>query len=233
MGLELVVIPRVLQPAFAQHFLEQQHRAHLADESVKQADLRLVLVELRLPQFLVQPLEQGGQIPVAQRIAERKRAGGFIAGTDRRHVRQFNFFPVAGEQADFFNFTFQLPRVRADAADDFGQRFLGNFLFAFADRRSRRNFRAFNPVLVVRRPRRENLHRAELVERFEKSFAPVHLARADEQPDVLPREFFQFVRQFRQRLRHRRRRGRAFLAEKIAVAQPDNFAGAEEGKGLQ
>ena len=174
--------------------------------------------------FLVQPFQQARQIPVAQRVAQRKGPRRFVAGTNGGHVGEFNFLPVAGEDGEFFNFTFKLPRVRADAADEFGKRLLGNVLFALADGRSRRDFRAFHPVPVIRRERREIFHRADFVERLVKGFPLVHLARADKQPDILPGERFQFLRQFRQRFCDRCRRSRAFVAEKIAVAQPDDFA---------
>ena len=72
-----------------------------------------------------------------------------------------------------------------------------------------------------------------LVERLEKSFALVHLARADKQPDVLPGEIFQFVGEFGQRFGDGGGGRRAFVAQKIAVAQPYDFAGAEKGQRVQ
>ena len=43
----------------------------------------------------------------------------------------------------------------------------------------------------------------------------------------------QFLRQFGQRFGDGLGGGGAFVAEKIAVAQPDDLAGAEKGQGLQ
>ena len=56
---------------------------------------------------------------------------------------------------------------------------------------------------------------------------------ADEQPHALPLKVFQFLGQFLQRFRDRRGGCRAFIAQKIAIAQPDDLAGAKKGKGLQ
>jgi len=44
---------------------------------------------------------------------------------------------------------------------------------------------------------------------------------------------FNFLRQFRQRFRDGRRLAGAFVAEEVAVLQPDHLAGAEEGERLQ
>jgi len=44
---------------------------------------------------------------------------------------------------------------------------------------------------------------------------------------------FNSCRQFRQRFRDGRRLAGAFVAEEVAVLQPDHLAGAEEGERLQ
>ena len=49
----------------------------------------------------------------------------------------------------------------------------------------------------------------------------------------MPFENFQFLRQFRQGFGDGLRGGGAFVAEEIAVAQPDGLAGAEKRQGLQ
>ena len=185
------------------------------------------------PQFLIQPPEQTRQIAVAQSITQRKCPRRFVPRTNGGNIGKLDFLPLAGEQAQFFNLVVKLARIGTDAIDQFGQRFLGNFLLTFADGRARRDFRAFRPIAVIHRPAGKSFDRPDFIEGFEKGLALVHLAGADEQPDSRPFEFFKFLGQIVQRSGDRLRRRGAFVAEKIAVAQPDDLAGAKKWEGLQ
>jgi len=120
----------------------------------------------------------------------------------------------------------------ADAADQFGQGLIGNLLLPRPEGLAGPRLRLLGPVGVVRRPPGKALDRAQLVEGLVESLALVHLAGADEQADVCPRKLFEFPGQFRQRFRHVRR-GRALVAQEIAVLEPDDLPGAEERQGLQ
>ena len=185
------------------------------------------------PQLLVQSPQQARQIPVAQRVAQRERPRRFVPRANGGHVRDFQPAAVAGEQAQLFHLVVELARMGADAADQFRQRFPGYFLLAQADGRAGRDFRPFRPVAVIHRPAGKGFDRPDFIERFEKGFALVHLARADEQAHALPGKLFQFLGQFVQCFRDGLRRRGAFVAEKIAVAQPDDLAGAKKRQRLQ
>ena len=76
-------------------------------------------------------------------------------------------------------------------------------------------------------------NRADFFECLVKRLSLVHLAGADEKTHVLPRKLLQFLRQISQRFGHRLRARGAFVAEKIAVLEPDNFAAAKERESLQ
>ena len=110
---EVIVIARRLDPAFAQHFLQQQHRAHFADQAVKQADLGFVLVEFCFPKFLVQPFQQTRQIAVAQRVTERKRPRRFVARCRLPRRPRNRFF--SGRQRTGTAFQFRFPTAARSA----------------------------------------------------------------------------------------------------------------------
>ena len=89
------------------------------------------------------------------------------------------------------------------------------------------------PVPVIHGPAGEAFDRADLVEGFVKDLALVHFAGADEQADVLPGKLLQFLRQRGQRFGDGLGGGGPFVAEEIAVLEPDDLAAAEEGQGLE
>src|SRR5439155_10008848 len=75
--------------------------------------------------------------------------------------------------------------------------------------------------------------RGDFLKRFIEGFALVRLPGADQQANAVPRELLEFLSEFSQGSGHRLRAGGPFVPEEIAVLEPDGFAAAKEGEGLQ
>src|SRR6185312_17374233 len=71
------------------------------------------------------------------------------------------------------------------------------------------------------------------IERFVKDFAFVDFGGADDETHALPGKILQLLRDFRQRFGDGRGGTGAIVGEEIAVLEPDGFAAAEEGQGLE
>ena len=110
LGFEAVVIRVRFHPALAQHLFQQNHGPDFGNQAVEQPDLRLLRVELHLPQLLVQAAQQAGQVPVAQGVAQGKSARGLVASANGSDVLELNFRPVADVKGDFLDLAVELAR---------------------------------------------------------------------------------------------------------------------------
>ena len=81
--------------------------------------------------------------------------------TNRRHVLQRYRGTVSHVKSEFLDLGVELARVGADAADQFGQRLVGNLLLPGANRLAGPRFGLVRPIAVIHRPAGEGLHRAE------------------------------------------------------------------------
>ena len=120
-GLELRLELRIAavgtNPFQPRQLLEENHRAHLGDQSVEQHDRRLFGVEFHDPQFLVEHAQELGQIPLAQRVAQRERLRLLGAGGDLVHVLPRDLVAFAHVRGEFVGLGVQLLEARTGQQD--------------------------------------------------------------------------------------------------------------------
>jgi len=189
-------------------------------------------IQFDLPEFLIQTPQELRQIAVAQRIAQRERPRRLVPRADGCHILERDPAAVPDIETDLFHLVFQLARVGADARHQFGERLVRHLLPARLEPPHGAGFRHFGPVLVVQRPGGKQFHCTDFLEGFEKALAAVHLAGADQQAQVVPRQLFKFLGQSHE-LFADLRRGRSVLGKEIAVLKPDHLGTAEKGECLE
>src|SRR5258708_11912663 len=88
-------------------------------------------------------------------------------------------------------------------------------------------------MLIVHGQAVKDLDRAELVERPVEHFSLVHLACADEQSNVVPGKCLELIGKGAQAIRYVLGGSSPFIAQEIAILEPNDLGVAKEGQGLE
>jgi len=144
-----------------------------------------------------------------------------------------DFGASGGVERELLDFLRQLAQVGAHRRHQFAESFIRHLLPARPQFASDESLRPIRPVLVVGGQSGEVLDGPEFLDGFREGFPAVDFSGGDEQANVVPREALEFLGQVVQGHGDGLGAGDAFVSQEIALAQPDDFAAAEEGEGLE
>ena len=234
LGAEGIVVAGGLEQAEPAQFLHQEEQAELGDQPVHEADFALLLVGAGAdgPQLLVEHMEGAGQVAVAHGFAECETLGELLQRREQLHVGERHGGAVAKVERELFGLVGERAEVGADAADEFGERVVGDLLAGGAELAQRLGFDAVGPILFVGQ-RTEELDGAEFFQSLEERAPLVRFAGGDQQPDAVPAERLEFAGKFTERFGDGGGLAGAVVAEEVAVAEPDELGAAEEGQRLE